>query len=359
MPYTSSPDKTRQMARGILSSLRVLWPGIAYESAGSALLALWLGGGEPWGITGFALHIAAAWSIWMERPGKPADGNPQIEARRHVFTLAAMIVAFFPGIGLLGLAVAMSIKARSRRKGLVEVLSGEMHSTYKTLGIERVEDLEDFLVKESSVEPIREILQGSDAGLKRGAISFLGGMHSPLCVELLKESLSDANPEVRFYAHAAMTKIDDAFSQGIKEAEAALEENDAPCFTALGTACLRYANSGIVEEVMRAQFLEKARAAFKGAAELSPEDHSLQIRLGYLHLEMGEYANAQKCFERVPEDAPGFVDAALGLCKVFYDIRDFDSLYLLRRRLSLANCTECDPAKRIAYTFWSHSKGDA
>lgn len=357
MPSTTHPDTKRQITKGLFTSLRVLWPGIALEAAASVLLAFWLGAGEPWGMTGMVLHLAAAWSIWTARPDKPADCDPKTEALRYVFTLAAMVVAFFPVVGLLGFATAMAIKARSRRKGLVEVLSGEMHTTCKKLGIERVEDLADFLKKESSVEPIREILQGSDAGLKRGAISFLGGMHSPLCVELLKESLSDANPEVRFYAHAAMTKIDDTFSQGIKNAEAALEESDASSFIALGMACVRYADSGLVEEVMRSQFLEKAISAFSHAAALSPDDAMLKVRLGSLYLEMGEYAQARECFESVAEGAPGFVDASLGLCKIYYDLRDFDSLYLLRRRLSLADCADCDPAKRITYKFWSHSKG--
>ena len=357
MPYTSSPDKSRQMSKGLFSSLRVIWPGIALESAAVALLAFWLVGGQPWGVTGVALHLAAAWSIWMERPGKPADGDPQIEARRHVFTLAAMIVAFFPGVGLPGFAVAMTIKANSRRKGLVEILSGEMHSTYKKLGIERVEDLEDFLKQESSVEPIREILQGSDAGLKRGAISFLGGMHSPQCVELLKESLADANAEVRFYAHTAMTKIDDAYSQGIKDAEADLNDNDASSFATLGEAYERYANSGLVEEAMRAQFLERAISAFSSAARLSPDDPLLRVRLGHLYLEAEDFTAARECFESVPDEAPGFVDAALGLCKIFYDLRDFDSLYVLRRRLSMISCGECDPPKLITYKFWSQSGG--
>jgi hypothetical protein len=345
------------MGKGLFPILRVLWPGIALELASSVLLAFWLGAGKLWGMSGIVLHFAAVWSIWTTRPDTQAGSDPKTEARPYVFTLAAMIVAFFPVAGLLGFATAMYIKSRSRKKGLVEVLSGEMHTTCKKLGIERVEDFEDFLMKESRVEPIREILKGSDAGLKRGAISFLGSMHSPLCVELLKESLSDANSEVRFYAHAAMTKIDDAFSQEIKAAEAALDENDCSSFTALGIACIRYADSGLVEEVMRAQFLEKAVSAISHAAALSPDDSTLRVHLGSLYLEMGEYAKAQECFESVAEDLPGFVDASLGLCKIYYDLRDFDSLYLLRRRLSLADCADCDPAKRITYKFWSHSGG--
>ena len=184
-------------------------------------------------------------------------------------------------------------------------------------------------------------------------------MPSQKTSELLKESLSDANPEVRFYAHAAMTKIADAFSQEIKEAEADLDEDDAASFTALGMACLRYANSGFMEEVMRAQFLGKAREAFARASELSPDDHSLQIRLGHLHLDMKEYTEAQKYYESVPDDASGFVEAALGLCKIHYDHRDFDSLYLLRRRLSMTSCEGGDPAQRSAYAFWCCSKESA
>jgi tetratricopeptide (TPR) repeat protein len=176
-------------------------------------------------------------------------------------------------------------------------------------------------------------------------------------VELLKESLSDTSSEVRFYAHAAMTKIDDAFSQDIKNAEAALDEHDGSSFSALGVACMRYADSGLVEEVMRAQFLEKAVSAFSHAVALSPDDAMLKVRLGSLYLEIGEYAKARECFENVAEGGPGFVEAALGLCKIFYDMRDFDSLYLLRRKLSMADCADCDPAKKIAYNFWSHSKG--
>ena len=60
-------------------------------------------------------------------------------------------------------------------------------------------------------------MSGDDNDLKRGAINTLQRIGSPEAISILKQSLSDVSPEIRHYAHIALTRLDEAYVGGNQE----------------------------------------------------------------------------------------------------------------------------------------------
>jgi len=248
----------------------------------------------------------------------------------------------------------LAVQQVSKRQGLVEIYSSEMKRAARMLGVERVEDMDSFLMEEASVEPILEILKGSDVGLKRGAVNLLGNIGGKEAVGLLKESLSDPSPEVRFYAHATLAKLDDSYTQSIKTAERQTQDEASESFAALGNAFVRYAESGLVEDVVRRQLLDRATRAFEQALDHGVGDGRLLVTLGYLHLSQGELEKAREAFARTPE-GPAWVESLLGLCEIAYEKRDFTTLHTLRLELASADFKSEDPMKLVMFQFWTQT----
>lgn len=356
---STASTKLSGIKRGHLAAMRVLLPALPFEAASAGLVALWLVNGSALAALGAGvLHLFAAGTIWTFAPRLGREEDPlklaKLRAGRHVHALSALVVLFFPVIGYVGMGYVLAVQQVSRRQGLVEVVSSEMKRAAKMLGVERVDDMDSFLMEESSVEPILEILKGSDVGLKRGAVSLLGTIGGREAVGLLKESLSDASPEVRFYAHATLAKLDDSYTQAIKTAERQVQEGAQGALAALGNAFVRYAESGLVEDVVRNQLLERATLAFERALDQDVGDGRLLVTLGYLHLSQGDLDKARAAFARTPE-GPAWVEALLGLCEIAYEQRDMAALHSLRLDLASADFKSDDPMKLVMFQFWTQT----
>jgi len=334
---------------------------ILFEAAGAWLVFLWLRGGAAWTVAaGLALHAASAFSLWRGAPDAARAAEDQgARSRRFFQAFAAFIVLFFPVMGLPGVGLILLAHKFSRRKGLVEVVTEEMKRAALAIGVERVDDLDSFLVEEASVEPILEILKGSDVGLKRGAVSLLGSIGGQEAVGLLKQSLSDASPEVRFYAHATLAKLEDSHAQEIKAAEESAHAGDAGSWVRLGDAFSRYSVSGLAEEVVRGQLLERAASAYDRALEANRDDSALLIKLGRLHLGNGRFGEARRRFEAVPDGDPARADALLGLCEIAYELRDHAALAGLRFQLAGQSYHSDDPRRIVLYRFWAQGGDNA
>ncbi|GFK95124.1 hypothetical protein NNJEOMEG_02982 [Fundidesulfovibrio magnetotacticus] len=351
--------ESRHIKRGHIAALRILLPALPFELATAALGTLWLtGSSELTAVGALITHLFAPAAVWSFTPKRREDANPhqkaRIEADRHIHALTAVVVFFFPVLGLAGMGYVLAAQQASHRQGLVEVLGSEMKRAAKVLGVERVEDVNSFLLEESSVEPILEILKGGDVGLKRGAVSLLGKIGGREAVALLKESLSDQSPEVRFYAHATLAKLDDSYTQAIKADEREAASGEAQALAVLGDAFVRYAESGLVEDVVRRQLLERATDAYEKALTADPGDGRLHVTLGYLLLSRGLAAKARAVFLAAPE-GPSRVEALLGLCEIAFETRDYKALHSLRLDLASVDFKSTDPRKLVMFQFWTQT----
>ncbi|MBA4357914.1 MAG: hypothetical protein C0405_09340, partial [Desulfovibrio sp.] len=146
--------------------------------------------------------------------------------RSNIYSLTAAMTLCMPGVGILGcLLVRLCAHAMMRQKNKtkefresVEMALGEdaRWITRKRVG--------QVLADEIAIEPVIDVLQGDDPDLKRGAVKLLQRIGTPAAVALLRQSLADRFPEVRFYAHSALSDLEDAFTQRIQAINKTLQQ---------------------------------------------------------------------------------------------------------------------------------------
>ncbi len=283
----------------------------------------------------------------------PLEDRKMMQATRYYMHLFSWLILFLPAIGLIGSALTFFSMFKVMKKiGLVEDYQEETeYSLEKPLYSDTIS-----LSEEVSIQPAMDILNSEDDEFKRGAVNILSRIGTPEAVRILKRCLSDANPEVRFYAHSSLARLDAAHIAGIKELETkfdfnidALENNKR-----LGRACRDYAESGLLEADTVDHYLSLSREAFRQAYILDPEDSGTATILGQLSISENKYNEAEKYFRKTMEAATAFpYDALLGLCQVYYETRDRNTLSEIRRGLNqFGGRTSGDVDKDILIQFW-------
>lgn len=130
-------------------------------------------------------------------------------------------------------------------------------------------DLADAL----EVLPAADALLSHDPALKRGAIETLARIRTPDSIAWILRARTDSDPEVRFYATSALTRLKGEFDTGIRAAER--ESIAHPADPALRLAVYRvryeYAASGMLDAPARKAMLEECRDRLAGPAERSPD----------------------------------------------------------------------------------------
>ncbi len=112
--------------------------------------------------------------------------------------LVSLFTLTLPGIGLYGCFMAILLsKTVIRNKGLAHDLEKNDYIP-PLVPNEKIGNRNTFIEQELGVEPIVDILRGTDSGLKRGAIKVLGNLQSREAVTLLRKCLKDPDPEIRF-----------------------------------------------------------------------------------------------------------------------------------------------------------------
>jgi hypothetical protein len=137
------------------------------------------------------------------------------------------------------------------------------------------ESLGDTIRKRVNVEPIVETIR-SNAGvdLKRGAIETLTNIKNPHAVGLLKECLSDANSEVRFYASGGLSRIEEGLNADIISKKNNIKKMDHPSsndFFELGKAYYEFIYLAIQDEASLRYYLDQSILNFEQAYQKEPK----------------------------------------------------------------------------------------
>lgn len=130
-------------------------------------------------------------------------------------------------------------------------------------------DLADAL----DVLPAADALLSSDPALKRGAIETLARIRTPESVGWILRARTDVDPEVRFYATSALTRLKSEYETGIRaaEREAVLHPGDPALRLAIHRVKYEYAVSGILDTPARDSILGDCRRLLAPAASRDPE----------------------------------------------------------------------------------------
>ncbi|HKK32910.1 MAG TPA: HEAT repeat domain-containing protein [Desulfomicrobiaceae bacterium] len=263
--------------------LLTLAPALVLETAGIRLLLLGtISAGEALAVNLAAALFPAIGAGLLHRSGQ----SPFRSALISLFTVA------LPGIGLYGCTMAMLLsKTVIRGKGLAHDLERADYHTSLTAE-ELSQSKETYIEQELGVEPIVDILRGTDSALKRGAIKVLGSLQSGEAVTLLRRCLKDPDPEIRFYAHTALTDMEENFSRKLTAVEKSRDNEDSRQIQR-ARILLEYAATGLPGENMRLEILNQARTLLHKAVPQSREPAPLYLELARISLELGDRDSAR------------------------------------------------------------------
>lgn len=274
----------------------------------------------------------------------------------YIPKLTGLIALFLPVIGITGMMLTVSLtKLFFRSHGLAHGFEHEALKLTKDEEVVIQRSMDDMLREELATQPIVDILLGDDEDLKRGAIMLLKRMKSARAIKLLKESLSDTSTEVRFFAHTALSQLEESAMQRLEKAEELSSSGNSRAIRDYATTCRDYAHSGLPETSMKTYYLEEARKLFLKYLEQEKQDHATYIEIGKISMELQEHAAALNAFDTALNFPETFIEARLGRCWVFYEQRDWLQLTNEMRsmRTRMPDSEESDDFNRALYAFWA------
>ena len=208
---------------------------------------------------------------------------------------------------------------------------------------------------EIAIEPVVDVLTGDDPDLKRGAVKLLKRMATPGAVGLLRQCLSDPFPEVRFYAHSALSDLEDEHTNRIKAINETLQTApSAGAWRTLGREYRAYADSGLADEVARRQHLEESRAALSQSLALEPGHAPSMLLLGQVLLSLERNEEAAAWFDKCLAVEETEAEARLGLAQIAFQQRDLKALAAQARAMARSGAPRpTNPDALALHEFWS------
>ena len=268
--------------------------------------------------------------------------------------VAGLFAFFMPLIGLVGMTVTLLVaRAFMKSHGLAEDYK---EKAYEAIGVDvdLPSDITGFLYDEVDVHPIADILSGDDMEMKRGAVNLLRRVGSAEAVSLLRKSLSDESSEVRFYAHTALTRLEEDYADAIDKARFRAEKYDsAQSHAELASIYRNYSRSGLPEVNMQERSMASACDHWHEAVTRDQENKDYLMRLAESYVESRRYKECLHIYRKTLKDPELELESRLGLCRTFFDMGNFISLFQevaqLRARPELKST---DPYKTLIYNFW-------
>ncbi|MDE2292324.1 MAG: HEAT repeat domain-containing protein, partial [Elusimicrobia bacterium] len=223
-----------------------------------------------------AAHLAAAAVVFFVPPREKGWFLPT----RHWGTPMALGTLIVPGFGWLaaGWLMVRNSDASDAKQAYRFDDEQEDLNPLATLGTPQSirRDLADAL----EVLPAADALMSVDPALKRGAIETLSRIRTPESIAWILRARSDSDPETRFYATSALTRLKGEYETAIRAAEREVSLRPAEASLRLAVQHVRYeyAVSGVLDPVARGGLLEECRRAVEPSAARIPE----WARLAYL-----------------------------------------------------------------------------
>ncbi len=268
--------------------------------------------------------------------------------------IAALFTIFMPVLGLLGISLTLLMsRVFMESHGLAEEYKEKAYEGQGT-EVDLPNDVTEFLYDEVDVHPIADVLAGDDVGMKRGAVNLLRRIGSAEAVKLLRKSISDENAEVRFYAHTALTRLEEDYAEALEKARFKVERYDsAQTHAELAITCRNYARSGLPEKNMQEQSMTQACEHWEIAVEKNPDNQDFKMRLAEAYCESARYSQALDIYKNTVSTPEDELESRLGICRIYFELGNylafFDQINEMRSRPVPQSS---DPFRLNTYNFW-------
>lgn len=232
-------------------------------------------------------------------------------------------------------------------------------------------NLQDVLHKEIDFKPVRygesaffkflyEINIQTEAKLK--AIATLEQDRTPKSIVLLKRALSSVDDEVRLFAFAAISKLENNINASIQKNLERLKETEDEHQKAIIKVEIAFLYWNIlyyhvVDEEMKTFILSQIEKYAEEARRVLGDDPTILFLISIVKLKNGEYEEAERLMERLLE--LGFMEdkVVMYLAEIYYMREEFDRIkHLFNKFYYLYFDTEINPVIEV-WTSHVYKKG--
>ena len=275
------------------------------------------------------LHIPAVllWALGVNLVGKQHVPEEQVirigRMRMHKWSIAALLLSWctFPGFGPLTYSIALFI-GRFLHQGATIETPGVTTSAHE---IPPPLDLE--------VQPLIDVLHTSDLEMKRAAVAALGRQVNPGAMQLLRQLLSDAQPELRSDASIALTRLEEELAGALNAALELWKVNPADKERALNLAdqYYEYACSHVLDEMSQHCYFAKARDVLQQCITQGSMNADLWLKLARIRQHLGETTQALQDVRTALQLQPHSAEAYLLAMELAFCLHAWEILISLAR----------------------------
>jgi tetratricopeptide (TPR) repeat protein len=279
----------------------------------------WRAPGLAFGVRSLAFGSSPAYTPNAERHAVQAD---PAYLNRWLLTSVLLGLVLFPGLGPLGCTIGFGLAHLLDQGPQQNPGVGDQREA-PDLAVrldQRVDPLRDL-----QIQPLVDILRQPNSELKRAAIELLGRQGSHEAMRLVREALTDPDPDVRSDAAVTLSRFEDNVNRALSQAVA--QGLDSPhSAERYADLCYRYATSALVDVATSRYYLTQARDTLRRITALRPERADVWLDLARVHYHLGEEAAAWQALDRARTLHPANVASYLLGMEMAFDARDWDRL---------------------------------
>lgn len=254
-------------------------------------------------IQGLLLHFPATlvWSmgILLVQQGVARRRADAATTAITGWTVAALVIGFlmFPGLGTLGCTLAFSFSVFFRPKSNSEQMSFDTMDSVKVPALDRF--AQGHAPQE--VQHLVDVLREPNTEMRRVVIKTLSNQPGRESVQIIRDLLTDSNPDVRSDAAVVLTRMEDDFAKSIREARerAQNQPRDVQRQLQFAQLCYQFGTNGLLDSFSSQRILFEARDMLSNLTTKHPELADAWMSLAKTYYELGLTRDAIQALNEV------------------------------------------------------------
>lgn len=206
---------------------------------------------------------------------------------------------------------------------------------------------------QSRIEPLVDIMNGTDLRLKQSAVDKVIQHPSPLSVEVLRIGLKDSSADIRYYAASGLMQLNDMFQKQITNwrEKAKQEPKEFDHWFQLGSTYDQFCYWNLPSEDAQEEFLEKAQSCYERALDLKPFHEKLSCSLGRILIKLNKTDRAYHLLHGALTEHPYSTTILSWLAEALYEGKRYSLLQKLA--WTYLNTTEIEKKLEEPFSYWA------
>jgi tetratricopeptide (TPR) repeat protein len=187
-------------------------------------------------------------------------------------------------------------------------------------------------VLDLEVQPLIDVLHTSDLEMRRAAVAALGRQVNPGAIRLLRQLLSDAQPEIRSDASIALTRLEEELASALNTSLELWTADPTDKERTLNLADQYYACSHVLDEMSQRWYFAKARDLLQQCITQDGMNAELWLKLARIRHHLGETTQALQDARTALQLQPHSAEAYLLAMELAFRLHAWEILLSLARK---------------------------